>query len=195
VTTYQYDAIGNSTTTAVPGPGSMTTTTTYDALNRQVEETDPLGHITTFVYDADSNRIQSPTTTTFIYDATGSMTDPLGNITTYVYDADYDVLQSPNVTTYIYDVMDSITAPGGSITTYTYDYQGTLLPNGIGPDGPDFLYDYSDSFSNGGSLNETDNANGDFNSAPLPEPTSLGVLGILGALSTRRMRRRVRRSG
>ena len=67
----------------------------YDALNRQVSATDPLGRTTTTVYDADDNVIETIDplgfATTYTYDALNRQTgveQPDGGITTTVYDAD-----------------------------------------------------------------------------------------------------------
>ena len=70
VFTYTYDNIGNQLT-ATDSAGTYTMT--YDALDRVVSVTDPLGLTLTYTYDADGNRILTQ--------------DSLGGVTTYIYDA------------------------------------------------------------------------------------------------------------
>ncbi|MBQ8821182.1 MAG: RHS repeat protein, partial [Lachnospiraceae bacterium] len=70
VTTYTYDKNGNVITIA---EGEHTYQYRYDALNRLVETTDPLGNKNSYTYDKVGNAI--------------SVTDGNGNATSYAYDA------------------------------------------------------------------------------------------------------------
>lgn len=130
-TTYTYDPAGNLTSTSQPDPASpgqaITTSTTYDELNRPVNRTDPLGHVTTTAYDV-AERITSVTdptgaVTDTLEDAAGRLSaifDPAGVTTTYVRDEEGNVLTE---------------GVGGSpwddtfpiATTYTYDNAGRMV--------------------------------------------------------------------
>ncbi|MEV4318828.1 putative adhesin [Actinocrispum sp. NPDC049592] len=139
-TTFEYDWAGNKTAESrpYPGGGTATTRTTYDALNRPVTVTDPLGKISKTDYDANGNviAVTSPVgavtkseydknnRTTATVDARGkrwvstldalgrrtSQTTPLGRKTTYGYNADGE--------------LTSTVDPAGKTTTYDYDQVG-----------------------------------------------------------------------
>ncbi|MER8105536.1 DUF6531 domain-containing protein [Kitasatospora sp. NPDC094016] len=146
-TTFGYDAKGNWTSTT--DPTGAVTRTAYDALDRPVTATDPLGNTTTTGYDADG-RITSTTDptgakTTSTYDPRGllaSVTDALGNTQAYGYDADglrtSAVTPTGDRTTYAYGPNGEVSAstdprgnvqgadPAGFTTSYSYDAAGNL---------------------------------------------------------------------
>ncbi|MEM1061878.1 MAG: hypothetical protein AAGJ97_06060, partial [Planctomycetota bacterium] len=145
VTSYEYDAAGN--TTAVVDPLGRRTEFTYDDVGRVLSTLQIVG-----LDDRDPGNAETDDPLTqFVYDARGNLletTDPLGRRTTYQYDAmdrlvktvevDPDghnadgtgPLESAFVTTYAYDADDNLTAltdPRGNTTTYTYDARDRLL--------------------------------------------------------------------
>jgi RHS repeat-associated protein len=89
---YTYDVAGNILSqTDTEG---KTTTYAYDALNRLIRVTDPLGGVVERTYDDMGNLIaikdQNNGVTTFAYDRVGRLvktTKPMGEVTTYEYDA------------------------------------------------------------------------------------------------------------
>jgi RHS repeat-associated protein len=134
-TEYTYDANGNRLTIK-DGNGNITTFV-YDALNRLISETDPLGNEWSYEYDTVGNRI--------------SMTDANGAVTNYAYDnanrlitidypASADVIfvydaggrrismtDGLGVTTWTYNDINQVTAitdPFGKTVSYTYDSVG-----------------------------------------------------------------------
>jgi RHS repeat-associated protein len=138
-TTYEYDANGNQI--SVTDPLGHKSTTAYDVLNRQTEQTDPLHHTTQTHYDAAGNTTSTidalGNETTSTYDADGRLTqttDPLGHSTTSSYDASGEVTDTTDsnghTTHYAYDADGrklSVTAPGGAETSFTYDASGNLV--------------------------------------------------------------------
>ena len=101
---YTYDANGNKTSTtlyrtdaAVPTP--LTTQYAYDAANRLIAVTDPLGGISRTEYDANGKVTAN--------------TDPLGRRTTF----GYDILGRFSRTTY----------PDGTFETSSYDAEGNVV--------------------------------------------------------------------
>ena len=140
--------------------GYTTTTTVYDQLGQVVGVTnslgktivlspergelstitDPLGHTTTFSYDAAGSvaQVSDPmgNTTRYVYDASEratTVTDPLGHTTSYGYDAEGRMIASVdaggNTTTNTYDSAGQFveqSGPPGATTTYTYDSSGRL---------------------------------------------------------------------
>jgi RHS repeat-associated protein len=138
--TYAYDDAGNRTSASHPDAG--TRLTEYDALDRPVEWTDALGHVTSAEYDLNGNvarrvdalghdrtyafdkldRLTSATderdeTTTYAYFATGelqSATTPLGNKTTYALDDDGRTIAM---------VEPRGNVAGGTPSDYTWAYQ------------------------------------------------------------------------
>ena len=101
-------------------PLGHTTTYGYDAVNNQTAITNTLGHATTYGYDALNRRT--------------SITDPLGNTTSYTYDPDGNrtSLSDANgkITTYSYDsrnLLISVTDAMSGTVTYSYDANGNRL--------------------------------------------------------------------
>ncbi|MDY0810580.1 RHS repeat-associated core domain-containing protein [Kitasatospora purpeofusca] len=116
-TTYGYDVAGNRTSTT--DPTGAVTRTAFDALDRPVTVTDPLGNAVTTAYDPDGRvtAVTDPTgaKTGSTYDPRGlptAVTDPLGNTTTYGYDADGH--------------RTSAVTPTGGKSTSTYGPNGQL---------------------------------------------------------------------
>lgn len=93
VTTWTYATTMTGRTLQVTDPLGRLTTSVYDKRGQLVAEIDALGNRTTSTYDL-AGRLVSVTdalnhTTTYVYDAAGRQTasiDPLGNRTTSVYD-------------------------------------------------------------------------------------------------------------
>jgi RHS repeat-associated protein len=143
VSSYGYDANGNQTT--FTDANSHTTTTVFDALNRQVQIQFQNGTTTSTGYDGDGRRIasvdQANITNLFGYDGAGrltSVTNAFGTtsqtITRYQYDeagnqtTQIDALNRTN--NYAYDGMGrriSHTMPTNSLVEYfNYDFAGNL---------------------------------------------------------------------
>nr|MBA3311784.1 cadherin-like domain-containing protein [Planctomycetaceae bacterium] len=163
VTAYGYDAAGQRTSTTLPDPDgygypltSPVYSTTYDAVGRVLTETDPLGNVTAYEYDAlgrlikttlpdpdGTGSLTSPVTT-YSYSIVGnllSVTNPLGKTTTYGYDAARrltSVTDSLNhATAYVYDNLGRLTSDtdaNSGVTTYVYDAAGrkTSLTDPVG---------------------------------------------------------------
>lgn len=115
-TTYTYDFNGNRVQTShpYPGGGTITTSTSFDDLNRASSGTDSLGNTTKTTYDNNGN--------------VTSVSDPNGGTTAYTYDAD----GRPTATTApagggygdVYDAAGNViksTSPTGGVSTYTYN--------------------------------------------------------------------------
>jgi RHS repeat-associated protein len=127
------------------GDGNPTWSYTYDLNGNRVSSTDPLGDVTSAIYDA-HNDLRNWTdalgrTGTVTYLAPGfpsSITDPAGVNTTYAYDAHTDVASMSTATspttaaTETFGHADtahpgdvtSVTDPDGHVTTYVYDAAG-----------------------------------------------------------------------
>lgn len=143
-------------TTAKPGSPSPTTKTqsfTYNPTwNRVATATDPLGLVSTYLYDAGGNPAQiiadsgsAPhlnATRSFTYDAHGRVltaTDPVGVVTQYTYNNFEDPISTIadagsghlNLTTTLtYDTVGNVTArtdPRGNVTTMRYDAARRLV--------------------------------------------------------------------
>ncbi len=121
-TASSYDALGNVTSiTRLAGTSNATTTSiTYDATFSQITSiTDPLGHKTTFTYDAKGNLTVVTdalgSRTTFTYNSAGqplSVTNPIGSTTQFAY-ANGDLI--------------SVTDPLGRTVSRFFDSAGRLI--------------------------------------------------------------------
>lgn len=129
---YAYDANGNLKT--IMDSTNKVTTQTYDALERLISSTDPLGGVTRFEYDI-GGRVKK-------------VTDPRGLNTTYVYDGFGQLWgqYSPDTgtTTNQYNVAGQrtlMTRNDGSTLSYAYDNLGRLTWYGTSLEGRGFGYD------------------------------------------------------
>jgi RHS repeat-associated protein len=117
--TFSYDARGNlieknQTVSGEP----VRETYTYDLFGQLVQERNPRGFATTYVWDETTGGLQQRTdplnqTTTYTSDAVGRITsvlDPAGNLVSAAWDAR--------------DRLDSLVDPDGNTTTFTYDEAG-----------------------------------------------------------------------
>ena len=160
---YSYGAVGGYTVTDADKNAS---TILQDDMGLTVQTTNPLGNITRYSYDSESNLTSivaaDGTTTTFTYDSNGnetSETDPLGNVTRYTYDPTFSqMLTSTNpsgyTTTYGVDSngnVTSITAPDGSVQQFTFNALGEAVQY-TDADGQSTFYTYN---NNGQITNET----------------------------------------
>jgi YD repeat-containing protein len=184
LTTYQYDAVGNQVAqvqydqiVAAPASGvpqpvagdtGRLTTFRYDADNRLVSQTNALGAVTNYSYDARGNRTSmteaagtsDARTTTYVYDAADryiETTNAIGVTTHMDLDANGNVLKrheaygttQERVYTFSYDADNrtvSSTDPLGTVTQTTYDASGNVLTRiaGAGTSAPEstaFTYD------------------------------------------------------
>lgn len=153
-TSYSYS--GLSTTV---DDGTISTTTTKDALGGIVSVTDPAGTITYTLNGAGNpTSISAPAssgsgiTTTITYDAYGrrrTITDPSSGTTTYNYHSTEGYLQSEKnaknqTTSYVYDKYDRIiqkTSPEFS-TTYTYNNNLNKITGETSSNGTSTIYNY-----------------------------------------------------
>jgi YD repeat-containing protein len=129
-TQYAYDPLGNRT--VITNAAGYTTTYVYDALNRIVAMSDPLGHTTRYAYDAIGNRTV--------------MTDANGSVITYTYDLVNRLIRTTypdSSVTYAYDKIGNRTLMTDTLgtTRYTYD---TLyrLTNVVDPFSQAITYTY-----------------------------------------------------
>ena len=155
-TSYSYDGWGNEVTRtnalgdvalestfdlrgnliAIADTDGKTTQFDFDQFGNMTRMVDALGHETTYIYDANGNRLTETTivttsdgfqtqVTSWTYDAEGSVltkTDPLGNVTRQEYDA------LGNLVAVIEEGMDN------RRTEYEYDDKGQLIKT-VYPDG------------------------------------------------------------
>ncbi len=119
-TTSVYDARGNVTKTISPSPFAYVTTSTYDANDNLLTQTNGRGKTTTNVYNAQDQLVTS--------------TDAIGGVTSYTYTAKGQIQTATNprgkITTYAYNAAGdrtSTTTPAGNVTTMTYDGSGRML--------------------------------------------------------------------
>jgi RHS repeat-associated protein len=123
VTAYTNDAQGrvlqSSMGTGRPGDGPVRSTT-YTATGKRATDTDPLGRVTSYSYDALDRLVSTTrpdgTVTRQAYDAEGrrvSSTDAAGNVTTYAYDPVGRLVRT--------------TFADGSSTSMTYDGAGQVM--------------------------------------------------------------------
>lgn len=144
-TAYAYDANGNAisetaTRTTASGTETLTTSATYDALNRVQTSTNPAGGVESFEYDAQGNRVAATdpngNRTVFTYDGLGNLvrTDhPDGTTETYDYDPENDRIAWTNragrATTYVHDGLGrriETIHPDGIVERQTYDAAGRV---------------------------------------------------------------------
>lgn len=118
ITTYSYDALDRQI--SATNPLGYTTTDTYDAVGNLIKTKDSLGNQTRYVYDALDRQVRSIDslggTTDTSYDAVGNLTsiiDAVGNRTNYTYDA--------------LDRLITETNQLGKTRTHTYDAVGNEI--------------------------------------------------------------------
>jgi RHS repeat-associated protein len=130
---------------SVGGDDDLVTRYVYTASGQVSRMTDPAGHVTHFVYDAQQRVIQTiyaeatpvEASTRYEYDAAGNITtqtDENGNKTLFTYDSRNRPIQVRdavgNVTKYAYDVAGNLiklTDPRGNVTTFAYDKLNRLI--------------------------------------------------------------------
>ena len=105
-------------------PTGVTTTYAYDALGRQISQTDGRGNTSHLVYDAQGRVAKTidalGNETTYTYDALGrqvAVTDPLGHTVTTAYDAEGRVTSQRGAT---YPVDYTYDAYGNKVSMTTY---------------------------------------------------------------------------
>jgi RHS repeat-associated protein len=143
-TNYEYDALNRQTAVIQPSidggttrptetevydfdgnllsdtdPDANKTSYTYDGLNRQISETDPLGHVSTTAYDANSNVIAT--------------TDRDGRTDDFTYDAlnrkiTETWLDTGAVTTWTFNAKNLLTEVSDAAATYDYGYDNLDRP-------------------------------------------------------------------
>lgn len=117
--TYEYDERGNVLQQA-NALGQTTTYTYDDVFNRVTSVTDPLGHASSYVYDARGNLVTATDAndqvTSYKYDVRGQLTettDALGHVTKFRYDGFGNLM--------------SMTDPLGNMRRYGYDGLSRLI--------------------------------------------------------------------
>lgn len=137
-TFYEYDLVGNLVT--VIDPNKTNSVTEYDARNRRVSSTDPLGNKTQWGYDKTGNIVNvirpDTGTTVNVFDQMNRLTktiDPKGQVTKMKYDAEGNMvtLTDPKNHDYDfnYDLLNRRTKmiyPDGSFEKYSYDKVSNL---------------------------------------------------------------------
>ncbi|MFF0018766.1 RHS repeat-associated core domain-containing protein [Streptomyces sp. NPDC005374] len=143
VRTSTVSPIGTAAGTA-PGctpPATGCTTYTYDAWDNRTGTTDPLGHTTAAVYDADGDQVSATDAnarkTTYGYDAADrrtTVTRPDSSVQKTAYNPDGTTSRTTDgagdATNYGYDAQGrqtTSTDPAGRTTTSAYDAAGDLL--------------------------------------------------------------------
>jgi RHS repeat-associated protein len=143
---YTYNLFNWPLTASFPGSPSQTITNTWDALGRQLSETNQLGTMA-MQYDAAGRRTRLTWPDTFFvdyeYDLTNAMTSIRNGTTTYAA-YQYDNLARRSsitrangvTTTYEYDAISRLSrllhdfpGPGDQTLTYTYNAAGQILTN------------------------------------------------------------------
>ena len=143
-------------------PTGVTTTYAYDALGRQIAQTDGRGNTSHLVYDAQGRVAKTidplGNETTYSYDALGrqvAVTDPLGHAVTTTYDAEGRVTSLRGATypvDYAYDVYGnkvSMTTyrnenlTNGDTTRWLYDEPSGCMTNKLYADGKGPSYSYT----------------------------------------------------
>ncbi len=143
---------------------AVTNTVAYDALGRQVSNTDGRGNTTHAEYNAYGQRSVSidalGNRTSFAYDQFGnlsSVTDPLGNATVYEYDLRGRKTYEGGATypvRYTYDIFgnkatmmtyrnESLGPNSGDVTTWLYDIASGSMTNKVYADGKGPSYSYT----------------------------------------------------
>lgn len=137
VVDYTYDLVGNLLKVEI-GDGTeilMTTSYEYDALNRVIATTDPVGGREYYTYDRRSGKVSS-------------ITDALGNQSTYRYNDVGELIEKidvkGNVTRYAYNELGKITSmsDGAGRTTQYHYLSGDRLEQIRYPNGRQILYAY-----------------------------------------------------
>ncbi|MCX4030004.1 putative Ig domain-containing protein [Endozoicomonas sp. SM1973] len=141
VTRYSYDANGNVLTeTRTRNGAAETTRYVYDARNRVIKTTDPLGNVTTTVYDLAGREVGTVDAlgqrTEMAYDAYGRLISTRysdGSVATKTYDREGNLLSETDkagrTTQYSYDALNrqtKVTYPDGSSTQTVYDAIGRV---------------------------------------------------------------------
>jgi RHS repeat-associated protein len=122
------------------GSGSRVRTWTYDNQLNVTAETDALGHLMSYTYDANGNRLTAtdPTgTVTFTYNGFAEVltrTDQLNGVTANTYDAAGDFLTTTNAlgktTAFTYGprgLLLTVTDARGKVSSFAYDASGNLI--------------------------------------------------------------------
>lgn len=146
VTKYTFDkSKGRSIVTRLEGDcscgsgGTQIQMWTYDNQLNVTSKTDALGHVMSYTYDSNGNRLTetNPTgTVTNTYNEFAEVltrTDQLNNVTTNTYDGQGNLLTTTdalcNTTTFTYNTRGQLltsTDARGKITTFSYDTNGNL---------------------------------------------------------------------
>lgn len=142
---YQYDL--NDNPTGHTNPRQFSNSSSFDALDRLVSQTDALNGVTQLGYDAQDNltKVQDPrgVTTRYEYDGLGNLTkliSPDSGTSTFEYDAAGNVTKQTDargvVVTFSYDALNRLTTrhyPATPALDATYSYDATAGGNaGIG---------------------------------------------------------------
>lgn len=142
---YQYDL--NDNPAGHTNPRQFSNSSSFDALDRLVSQTDALNGITQLGYDAQDNltKVQDPrgVTTRYEYDGLGNLTkliSPDSGTSTFEYDAAGNITKQTDargvVVTFSYDALNRLTArhyPATPALDATYSYDSTAGGNlGIG---------------------------------------------------------------
>ena len=145
VVNHTFDANGNPTSRTViktvnGASVSLTATSTYDAQNRVISETDPLGGTRSMVYNGAGKMISQTDalgkTTTYVYDANARLTGtryPDGSSESTAYDANGNQTSQTDragrTTTFTFDALNRLvktTYPDGTTETSTFDAAGQV---------------------------------------------------------------------
>ena len=152
-TEFTYNAVGNRLT--VKDPNGHVTTFAYDALNRVVQKTDPLGNKWFYAYDAVGNQTSmmaaNGKTTNYTYDSANQLTtiqypspDAPVSFTYNALGQRVSMTDGLGTTTWTYDNLGhlvSATDVNGKAVGYTYDAAGNRTGL-IYPDGKQVAYTY-----------------------------------------------------
>jgi RHS repeat-associated protein len=151
-TEYTYDANGNRLT--IKDGNGHVTTFAYDALDRLVSESDPLGNTWTYAYDKLGNRISmtdaNGAVTNYVYDKANHLSSidyPDANDVSFVYDDGgrrTSMTDSTGTTRWTYNAANQvtdITDPFNKKVSYEYDPAGNRAAL-VYPDNTRVSYDY-----------------------------------------------------